>query len=453
MVYSPVVEANLSFFREHGLWHIVSENPHVVSCPDAAQRRNRLGHDGIPLFDELKTNMGSFESVAGRRYVAAHCRGNQHLDGEKLSLLLGGRYERLSQEELAAIFGAEKGLVNPFALASRADVQQVFDQTLLKSYFPPGTMMTNLGDFCVAVEFNVSQVIDALNDVLIADIVDEPGRRVPTVHSLGILTGNGPESGMLLWQWINARIRNHPPRKFRRNTPHGPREYTSKLFRGDVSFPTVFVESLPGMGLTMELAKRETEVRPIVLKGVRRLCEQGATVVGIACNTTQYFADDVAHVCEEFGAQFVKTADETANYLRREGIETFDFLGIGAVSDFGKWSGYGKALMGFDIRTPSADILPAIDDLAYLTKMGLVTSATINKYRNLINRATHTQVVLLALTELSILFADQKKGQQSKKRFVDTLGILADKMADIYIEEYVNVDQPLYSEEEDNDAE
>ncbi len=453
MSYPPEVEANLVFINTHNLWHIVSENPRVVSCPDAAQRRNRLGHEGIPLFDELKTNMGSCESIAGRRYVAAHCRGTQHLDYEKLSRALGGRFERVTDGELATVFGAEKGLVNPFSLASREDVQQIFDQTVLKPYFPPGTMMTNLGDFCIAVEFNVSQIIEALGNALVADIIDEPGKRVPTVHSLGILTGNGPESGMLLWQWINARIRNHPSRKILRNTPQGPREYTSKIFRGDISFPAVFIESLPGMGLSMELAQRESEVRHIVLNGVRRLCEQGATIVGIACNTTQYFADDVAYICEEYGAQFVRTADETARYLRREKIEAFDFLGIGAASDFRKWSGYGKALAEFKITTPSKEILARIDELAFLVKEEVVANRTINNFRTLINRETKTQVILLALTELSILFADQKKGQRSTKRFVDTLEILAERMADIYIQEYVNVDQPLYSEEEDNDAE
>jgi aspartate racemase len=314
-------------------------------------------------------------------------------------------------------------------------------------------MMTNLGHLEFAVEFTASELIAALSNKRVEDIVTEAGKKAPIVHKLGILTGNGPESGILLWQKINSRIRNHPSRKISRMTPHGqPREYTSKLFRGDISFPAVLVESLPGMGLSMELALRESEVRGIVLKGARSLCERGSTVVGIACNTSQYFADDVAQLCEGFGVRFVKTADETARYLRKEGIEAFDFLGIGAVADFARWSGYGKALAGFDIRIPSAEILPEIDKLAHLIKQQVVSSTTRNKGRDLIDRGTYTQVVVLALTELSVLFSQEKAGQKSGKRFVDTLEVLAETMAEIYIQEYVEVDRPLFSEEDANEA-
>ncbi|HEY6350041.1 MAG TPA: aspartate/glutamate racemase family protein [Candidatus Angelobacter sp.] len=419
MSYPQEVELNLAFFRTHSLWHIVSENPAVRSCPDAAQRRNRLGNEGIPLFDELKTSVGLCDSPLGRRYIAVHCRGHQLLDERKLATVLGCPFARLAEEELTEQFSAEKGLVNPFGLAQRADVQQIFDKTVLDSYFPPNTMMTNLGHLCYAVEFHASEVVEAL-DATVADLVQEQGTHVPKVHSLGILTGNGPESGILLWQLINAHIRNH----------------SSKIFRGDYSFPSVFVESLPGMGLTMELRERERDVRPIVLEGVRRLCDRGATVVGVACNTTQYFADEIAEVCEKNGAQFVRMAEETASYLRRQGIKTFDFIGIGAVLDFAGWSGFGKALSDFDIKTPSEESRLRIGQLAYKVKNEVVTGRTITKLRDLINE-TQTEVVVVALTELSILLADQKAKKRSQKHFVDTLEILAEKMADIYIQGYV----------------
>jgi aspartate/glutamate racemase len=202
----------------------------------------------------------------------------------------------------------------------------------------------------------------------------------------------------------------------------------------------------------MDLALRESEVRQIVLDGARSLCRRGATVVGIACNTSQYYADDVAEVCEGFGARFVKTADETARYLRNAGIDTFDFLGIGAVADFAKWSGYGKALAGFDVRIPSADILPEIDELAHLVKQQVVSNTTRNKYRDLIGKRTQTQVVVLALTELSVLASEERGKQRPGKRIVDTLEVLAERMADVYIQEYVKVDRPFYSEENGNDA-
>ncbi len=432
VTYPPEVASNLEFFTARNLWHVVSQNPEVRSCADAAQRRNRLGHEGIPLFDELKTGVGVCETPTGSRYVAAHCRGHQRLDESKLRTLFGGPFRRLTDEELLTNFGAERGLVNPFAIFRKSQVQQVFDETIMRPYFPPNTMMTNLGDLCYAIEFNAPEIIAALDGAWVADIVEEKSRRLPTVRTLGILTGNGPESGMLLWERINARIRTHP----------------SKIFRGDFSFPAVSVESLPGMGLSMELAKREAAVRPVVLDGVRKLCEGGANVVGIACNTTQYFADDAERTCEDYGAQFVRTADETARYLGQEGIDTFDFLGIGAVADFKTWSGFGRALSGFNVKTPSEASLSKISELAYAVKKEVVTARTINRLRDLVHQATQTNVVVLALTELSIVFDNQQGKHKSGKRFVDTLDILATRMAEIYIEEYISTLQTSGDEQD-----
>ena len=104
MEYPAEVSRNLEFFAAHNIWHVVSENPEVHSCADAAQKRNRLGDVGIPLFDELKSGVGAFISPKGRRYVAVHCRGNQQLDYEKLQRVLGASYERLANSELEDAF-------------------------------------------------------------------------------------------------------------------------------------------------------------------------------------------------------------------------------------------------------------------------------------------------------------------------------------------------------------
>jgi aspartate/glutamate racemase len=379
----------------------------------------RLGQEGIPLCDELKTGVGEVTTAGSRRFVAAHCRGHQRLDDDKLSEALGGPFRRLFPDELLGLFGAEKGLVNPVGLAMKGGVQQVFDETVTRRYFPPYTMMTNIGDLTYGVEFYPAEIIHAIEGSVVADIVTEAGRRVPIQHRFGILTGNSPESGILLWESINTRIRT-----FRR------------MFRGDISFPSVIVISRPEMGLSMELADREAAVRAVVLDGVRELCERGVTVVAIACNTSQYFSEEVAALCSEYGARFISIADETASYLSRQGIESFDFLGIGPVSDLRKWSGFGRALSGFDVRIPSARNLAK---LAYDIKKEVVTGKTINLLRDVINQATETDVVVLALTELSIVLASQKRSQRSAKRFVDTLEILAERMAQIFIQEYTDV--------------
>lgn len=419
MTFPEPVQKNIDFLVSHCVWHSVSRNAVVRSCADAAQHRMRLGQKGIPLCDELKTGLGQVNTAGALRFVAVHCRGHQRLDEAKLSRAVGGLFRRLTPDELVRVFGAEKGLVNPFALAVRGGVQQVFDETLTLQYFPPYTMMTNMGDLTYGVEFYASEVIRTIEGSVVADIVTDVGRRVPTQHKFGILTGNSPESGILLWESINTRIRA-----------------SRDMFRGDISFPSVIVTSRPEMGLSMELADREAPVRVVVLDGVRELCERGATVIAIACNTSQYFAGEVTALCAQYGARFISIADETASYLTRQGIQTFDFLGIGAVSDLTKWSGFGGALSGFDVRIPSARDLAK---LAYDIKKEVVTGKTINLLRDVINQTTETDVVVLALTELSIVFASQKRSQRSAKRFVDTLDILAERMAQIFIQEYTDV--------------
>ena len=70
-------------------------------------------------------------------------------------------------------------------------------------------------------------------------------------------------------------------------------------------------------------------------------------------------------------------------------------------------------------------------------KRELFTPATVNRLRDLINRSTETDTVVLALTELSILWSRQNGPPRSGKRFIDTLDILASSMAEIYLEERI----------------
>ncbi len=417
----PPVEVvrNLTFFEQNGLWHIVSKNPPARSCAEAARVRRRLGYIGIPLSDELKSTAGAYDSPAGRRYAVVHCRGHQRLDSEKVRAILGSEFRRLGAPELESELGASYGTVTPFALAHRKDIRQVADETLFANFFSPYTMMTNLGHLQYAVEFPARDVFNTLPDVAVADVVLESDHRVPVEHTIGILTGNSPEAGILLWSTINNRIRAHEPR----------------TFRGDTGFPRVIVDSVPGMGLSMEIVHREAHVRPIVIDGVRRLCESGANLIALACNTTQYFAPEIESICADYGARFVSIVDETARVLERKGIRRFDFLAISPVVDFQDWSDFSRIANRFEIHVPPRKDIQAIAELAFAVKKDVITSATINKLRDLINLATLTDTVVLALTELSILFASQRDKSRSRKRFIDTLEVLADRIAEIYIAE------------------
>ena len=415
--YPREVIRNLEFFERNNLWRIVSRNPPVRSCAEAARRRNRLGHVGIPLCDELKSNVGLYYSANSVKLIVVHCRGHQNLDAGKLERLLGSKFERIGGDKLESEFGLSYGSVSPFHFSVHGDVQQIVDETVLQRYFPPYTMITNLGHLEYAVEFRPADIFQHLPNVDIADIVEKRNRSVPLGEPIGILTGNSPESGMMLWERINGYIR-------------GSRAVD---FRGDISFPRVIVESVPEMGLSMELAEREVDVRLVVLRAVRKLCDSGANVVVIACNTTQYFSDEVDAICKSYGARFVSIVDVTMTYLKDSGIRTFDFLSLGNVSNFQRWSAFGRLLDEFEVHVPDERSISAIRNLAFSVKKEVVSSATINRLRDLVNNSTKTETVVLALTELSILFASQRGKQRSQKRFVDTLEILAQAVAAVYI--------------------
>ena len=419
---------NLAFFQRAGLWHIVSQNTAAKSgCLDAAPRRKRLGYTGIPLSDELKSAVVALDGTD--QCVALHCRGHQMLDLEdpdkpdrpgrvrRVDRELGARAVRLPARELSRRFGLAYSVVTPFSLAGRNDVIQIFDTGVLDRYFPPHTMMTNLGHPNWGVEFDPDSLIVAIPSARVADIT-RPKRGVPpVVHVLGILTGNSPESGIMLWEEINDRVR----------------ERKVAGARGDVAFPRVVIESVPEMGLSMELEDRLDVVREVVREGVRRLCERGATVVGIACNTTQYFAEDAKEICAEFRAMFISLVDATKAYLKDQHITQFSLLAIGPASGR-DLSDFARLDEDFEIFRPAARGSKRIFELAFDIKADAKSQTTISKYFDVVDAVAKPDVpVLLALTELSFVNADLRK-RRFDMPYHDTLAILADAMADVYID-------------------
>lgn len=187
----------------------------------------------------------------------------------------------------------------------------------------------------------------------------------------------------------------------------------------------------------MELQQRVDDVRPVVLEAVHGLCERGATVIGLACNTTQYFAREIDQACKSRGAIFISLADATRKQLDFIGITTFDLLGIGPVVDLDRWSDFRTALRGFDVRVPEPEWVDAIAKLALRVKREVVSPATVNGLRDLLSRATQTDTVVVALSELSVVLEGKSSRSRYGKLIVDTLDVLARSMAEIYLEERI----------------
>ena len=408
----------LKYLEEKEIWFKASRNSEAFSCKDAANKRNRLGHKGIPLRHELKSYFA--KTISSSKYVAIHTRGHQTIDWEKVNQILSLDEEltKIPEEELDAVFGMEYGRVNPFLLSLDFEGThniQLFDKSLLSNEQPPYTMMTNAGDLTWAVEFYPEQILEVISNKVIASFVNDYDSF--NYHKIGILTGNGPESGLFLWEKINYYIRTRLKNKF----------------IGDFTFPNIVIESVPNMGITMELEAREDKSWEVVQKGIEKLCESGATLICVACNTTQYFKDKIQVICKKYGAEFVDMPSSLESYLIKNNITYFAFLGIKYVANIEeKFSAFNN-LSKFNVENVSERSLQKVHDLGFEVKREGITSKNINKLRDLINNETESDVVIIALTEISIILDSQKKSK-SKTKFIDTLNILAESVANKYIE-------------------
>jgi aspartate racemase len=426
----PAVLQTVDFLSSRGVWCWLSRNHEAFSCRDAARKRRRLGHEGIELWNELKSYCGRFRNATGHdQYFLAHCRGDRILDLGKLreALKAQGEPERLGEEDLAKL-GLRYGLVNPFkhkidGPLLTAPLLQVFDEELTKPLGVPGTVMTNAGDLTWGVELDVAKLIPEIEHRRVADIaIPDPENEgqlwgAREAASIGILTGNSPESGMHLWSSFNRRVR----------------ELLGSLSCGDISMPPVTVFSLPALGLTMELDRREEAIWPHLSKAVVDACLSGVQVLAIACHTTHYFTPQIREICAEYGTEFLSMAETLGVWLRSRGIGEIALMGIRHVSELGEWSAYREPLAGIQVERPTERAKQLLDELAYQVKADGASEAGLNRLRHVLREEVKSDTVVLALTELSILLSLQRKKGKSGRRLIDPLDLYAEALARKYL--------------------
>jgi len=391
-----------------------------MSCADAAQKRNRLGHIGIPLWDELKSYLGEYDASSGTRNFLAHCRGDRELDLEKVrDALVASDRVRRAQRETAAYLGTSYGIVNPFT--TDVDVVQIFDYELRRPLGVPGTVMTNAGDHTWAVEFDPAEFVVKLPGARWADIVqaaDDSGLRwgVREPETIGILTGNPCDSGLELCAAVNAHLR----RLMGRNS------------LGDVSMPRIVIVSTPQIGISMEMDRREAPLRRALLMGIDELCELGAKIIAHPAHTTHHFAHDITDRARQKGARFISMADATAQRLRESGIGEIALLGTRYVTDLrDKWSVYREAFEGLIVHWPSPAGWKKIHDLGYEIQQNGPTAAAFNWMRDLLREEVPAscQHVVLAMTEFSPILRRLKPRGHQGKVLIDPLEIYAEAIA------------------------
>jgi aspartate/glutamate racemase len=421
------VKKTIGFFSSRNLWFNLSRNEEARSCADAANRRVRLGHKGIPLEDELKSYFGKFINAAGNeQFVVLHCRGHQELDFDKINrcLIAKDGVKKLTNDELAKMFNLDYGLVNPFTLDPRflrLEVLQVFDQSIKDNHKSPYTMMTNAGDLTWAIEFKPNELIKAIDNSEVNNIITkhypEKGNKKKYQPKIGILTGNSPESGILLWKKVNQIIRRN----------------LGVNFFGDISLPNILIESIPDMGLSMELDLREDESWAAVKEGIKSLCRKGATIICIPGNTVHYFTPRICELISEYKAKFVSIPEVTLTYLEKNNIKEFALLGTKFVAELDKKWSHFKGLRKFKVETPSEEVIDQLHQLAFMVKQQGITGAGINKMRDILNQNIRLKNVVIALTEISVILDNQKRKSRKGRNYIDTLELLAEAVADEYL--------------------
>lgn len=423
-----VVKQSLAFLEQHQVWYILTQNSAATSCKDAAARRQRLGMQGIPLYDELKSLcVVAYREDNSRLYCMLHCRANMRFNLELAAKLLKANrpLARLSAEELAHELEANYGTVNPFIKPTH--FIHLFDKDILNQYTTPHTMMTNAGEQNWAIEFDAKALISAIKTVSPESIIGNIAMHTNKEHHIpvfGIITGNGPESGMALWRVIN-------------DTVHKKLNADGRL-HGDLSYPKVLVHSLPEMGLSMELAQREDMVWHVISQALAQLCNNGVTHIALACNTTPYFTTQIRQFCEPYGVEFISIAEATEQYIRQRELDDITIIGIPAVAGLGEYSAY-KSMASLNIKVVSERVFSDLQEFGYLVKrLGdkEQDAKAMNKLQHIINVGVETPRVLIALTEISVFMQrfPKFKGRIKNKEIIDPLPIYGEALAECYLQ-------------------
>lgn len=413
--------------KQLAVWCQFSRNEPATSCQDAARKRNRLGHKGIPLWDELKSFLGEYYDSQGlRRVFLAHCRGDRKLDVDKLrhALEFAGEIRRVSlktEERLWADHRVGYGTVNP--LIEIEGGVQIFDDELHHPMDVPGTVMTNAGDFTWAIEFDPAELVNTLPGARWANVIqpemesEDPirwGVREP--KTIGILTGNPIDSGLDLCSSVNAHVR----RLLKKNS------------LGDVSMPKIVILSTPQIGISMEMDHREVPLRKALLQAVDELCAAGARILAHPAHTTHYFAPDISARAAQHNARFLSMAQVTAARLRSMGVKEIALLGTKYVTDLSQpWSVYKNAFEGLTVHIPSPEGWKKIHELGYEVQQNGATSVCFNWMRDLLREEVPSSCrhVVLAMTEFTPVVRRLKARGLQGKTLIDPVDIYGEAIA------------------------
>jgi len=448
-----------------GWWQIKCnhDSEKVDSCMKAVRFRDRLGaggNGGVPLWTELKSQIIKLINRDDNtsKFIVSHTRANTRFQDDKLLQSLGFN---LTKYNITKILDEENedqknkkqkdsplfGLVNPLNVdkllqsqginINSSSIVQVFDEALFLHGGFPDTITTNAGKRSEFIETTSKNLMNCVkryfDNVTLKSRCSIPcpiwtgkeakydkkeWKRFPPASGpkIGLLTGNSPESGLTLWNDFLDQYRS----------------YYNNL--ADVLMPEMVIYSLPQMGLSMELVKRENEVWKEMKAAIELLLNANCKIITIACNTTIYFGPRINEMCKAYNAKFVSIAEACLPKIQKELAKQDDnsssvgLFGIGPVIDIeGGYSGYAKHFKDNGIGVVPCDST----DLAWdIKSVGTSDNkdeiqSLIEKFRTMTRGLTGVKIVVLALTEISLIYrkhiAKLPKKYKSQKIIIDPL--------------------------------
>jgi aspartate/glutamate racemase/prolyl-tRNA editing enzyme YbaK/EbsC (Cys-tRNA(Pro) deacylase) len=401
---------------------ILSRNIKVFSCKDARSNRKRLGHIGIPLFQELKSIV--FKGTTNSRkdvVIATHCRGHVNIDVDKICRLcsLNERPTIMPQEELIKRYGMDFGTVNPFLfeLNSRANFINIFDENLIfKSINCFGTMMTNAGDHTWGIEFEPQMLIDVAKNSRVELISTTENTSVcydlPQIipRSIGIICGNGVGFGIELWRIVISNFRSA----------------LKHHFNGDISCPEIKIHSLPILGLSVEFDQRKDFIEQEILKSLETI--SNIDLLALTCLNNYCFDTKIRCLTESTDGSFISMAETVVDYIVDERLTDVAFISVN-FDFFNNYKELFSKLGELNIEVLSTEFNDKIVELVYEVNQQSNLYSSFRKFLSLLNQYIKSENIIIISQELSLLYYTFKNKKYIKRNIADILELYAKKIA------------------------
>lgn len=147
-----------------------------------------------------------------------------------------------------------------------------------------------------------------------------------------------------------------------------------------------------------------------------RLCDAGASLIVLPCNTAHYFYDQIA---DAINVPIINIIEETAKFCSDRGMKKIGILATEGTVSSGTYVKYCSKY-GIEVKTPSQSSQEIINSIIY-EKIKKNLEPDMDAFFKVCDELSDCDTLILGCTELSLL----KKCGSLDNRFTDSLEVLA----------------------------